>query len=157
MGKDPFLVPKPFLFAKLKQTHELQQVKDQALDTWACEQRLDKVMRAGLTLSPKTTKNLGKVHIVISFQKFDFRWQRTVITDRREEKQVSHRLSLAYFLERVFGLNHKEGEAKQIPANPLRGGGGSGPEEVRMSRGNKSKHQRKDLHRERTLKTGQGS
>ena len=46
-------------------------------------------MRAGLTLSPKTTKNLGKVHIVISFQKFDFRWQRTVITDRREEKQVS--------------------------------------------------------------------
>ena len=124
---------------------------------WNFHSRLDKVMRAGLTLSPKTTKNLGKVHIVISFQKFDFRWQRTVITDRREEKQVSHRLSLAYFLERVFGLNHKEGEAKQIPANPLRGGGGSGPEEVRMSRGNKSKHQRKDLHRERTLKTGQGS
>ena len=59
MGKDPFLVPKPFLFAKLKQTHELQQVKDQALDTWACEQRLDKVMRTPLTVW--ITTSCGKV------------------------------------------------------------------------------------------------
>ena len=58
-GKDPFLVPKPFLFAKLKQTHELQQVSDQASDTWACEQRLDEVMRTSLTVW--ITTNYGKV------------------------------------------------------------------------------------------------
>ena len=72
---------------------------------------MDKVTRAGLTLSPKTTKNLGKIHIVISFQKFDFRWHRTVITDRREEK-ISESQAFPSLLSREsFGLNHKEGEA----------------------------------------------
>ena len=54
-------------------------------------------MRAGLNLSPKTTKNLGKIHIVVSFQTFDFRWHRTVIAERREGKQVGPRLCLASF------------------------------------------------------------
>lgn len=35
--------------------------------------------------------------------------------------------------------------------NPLRGGGGGGPEEVRMSRGNKSKHQIREIYIEKGL------
>lgn len=54
MGTDLFLVPKPFFLAKLKQIHELEQVGDQALDTRACEQRWDKVMRISHKKSPKT-------------------------------------------------------------------------------------------------------
>ena len=86
MGKDPFLVPKPFLFAKLKQTHELQQVKGQALDTWACEQRLDKVMRTPLTVW--ITTSCGKVLKRWAYQTTLLPPEKSVCRSRSNREQI---------------------------------------------------------------------
>lgn len=109
-------------------------------------------MRDGLMLllpnNSKSRQNTSRV----SCQIFVIRWQKRVISERGEKEQVRHIISIAYFLDKVFGLNYKEGNSSRSQQIQWVKEMEVGLGEVRMAKVNRAKYLRGEIYIEKEPK-----